>query len=518
MGQNQPENQPESPPAKRIDPAGYWRVAGWYAVIIGTFIRFIDLSRLPLWCDELASLQRTELPLAEHLAELSARAPLFEMLLRIWVEPGIGDAQLRIPWAIFGAIALWVVWRVAREAAGEFVGAIAAGIFALSPLHLMFSRITREYSLAVMLAAISTYALWKIYADPRRRWLVLYAVSTVAALYTTYIMCGVVIAHNLFICWVLRDEKKRLFAWLKTQGIMALVFAPWFIISVAGALRFASGAPYAPHQAGFLAKAIYLAFAMCAGETISPLNFPAVAAAGLGFGAAGISGFARLLKRDRRQAWFILPVITIIYGVGLFFAAASPKHLAVMLPALILFLAIGIAYMRPRWLRAITLLLVLGVSIYSVLNYFSGVHFADASMVAPWREMSEFIEQREEGNELIYVGWRTKQDRFGTDKALFARYYEGDCELRFLSAEDWNRQIDEAAQSDGRVWLITYRDEPWEEIKRTAQEAGHKVEVYPFQKEEEILRRLAEHGPRGEFVTYMYRLMLIEQSSGQIAE
>ena len=513
MGQNQPENQPEALPTQRIDLAGYWRVAGWWAVIIGTFIRFIDISRFPLWCDELASLQRTELALGEHLAELSARAPLFEMLLRFWVEPGMTDAQLRIPWALFGSIALWVVWRATREVAGDFVGAIAAGLIALSPLHLMFSRITREYSLAVMLAAISTYALWKVYSDPRRRWLVLYAISTIAALYTTYIMCGVVLAHNIFIFWILRGEKTRLLGWLKTQGIIALVFAPWFIISIVGALRFAVGAPYAPHQAGLLAKAAYLAFAMFAGETISPLNLPAVAAAGLGFGAAGVSGLARLLKRDRRQAWFILPVVVIIYGVGLSFAAASPKHLAVMLPALIMLIALGIAYMRPRWLRAASLLLVFGVSAYSVFNYFSGEQFADASMVTPWREMAEFIEHREHGDELIYVGWRTKHDRFGTDKDIFARYYEGDCELRFLSPDDWAWQIDETVYRDGRVWLQTHRDEPWEEIKAASLEAGRKVEVFPFQKEEEILRRLREGGPREEFITYMYRLILIESST-----
>lgn len=493
-----------------MDSSARWRIIGWYALLAGTLLRFMNLSLWPLWCDELATFQRTQLPLSEHLQLVSKRPPLYELLMRLWVHPGISDTALRIPSAAFGLVAMWIVWRMTRSAIGERGAAIAAGLMAFSPLHLMFSRIARSYSLAVMLAAISMYAAWKVYTDGRRRWLVAYGIATLLALYTDSVMCAIVIAQNVFCFAMLWRERRRLAGWIVAQACVGVLFAPWILFSGKGAVIFADVVPYAASALGPGPKAAYLAFAVCAGETVNPVNWWIVAPAFVGFGGAFIAGTIRLVRHVRSLAVFAITPAILAFAVAMLFAAGSPKHLSVMLPPMMIILAVGIIRARPVWLGWVFGGLIFATGCVSIFNYYTGREFADASMATPWRQIAETAQKNESANDSVFIGWRTFKDGFGNDKDLFARYYRGSAPVAFLWEGHWQSQVTAAVAKGGHAWLLIHRDEPREQIEAWLKGQHYVVQQTPFQEEEETLRWLKQGGPRENYRSYLYKLYQVQ--------
>jgi hypothetical protein len=189
-----------------------------------------------------------------------------------------------------------------------------------------------------------------------------------------------------------------------------------------------------------------------------------------------------------------------------------------MLPALVLVLAVGIVQSKPAWLAPkpwcalgwVFGVFVFGTMIFSMFNYFGGREFADASMATPWREIVARAEEKEKAGDEVYIGWRTIEDRFGSDKALFQRYYHGKAKVEYLSSEDWQNQIEAAIKRGSRVWLLLHRDEPRNEIEAWLTRRNYATVQFPFQYDEETLRRLKEGGPRENYRSYLYKLYEVQ--------
>ena len=358
------------------------------ALIVSAALRFIDLGQKPLWCDELATLQRLSLPLSEHLGQMSGNHPLYELLLRLWMPPDASDAWMRIPSAALGVLAVWLTWKLVRGV-GRWEGLIAAWLMALSPLHLMYSRIGRAYSLACTLALASNLAF--IWALRRRNALsfAAYVLATALMVYANLIAASVWMAQALFLLWFYlpavapgplkrwrgqmakagRRRLRRIGYWLFANVAVAALLAPWMLFNVRNAVVWSVETKYTPQQLGTWAKACYLALTLCLGETVHPLNLWVVLPAFLGFGAAMAFGILRVLRRRglvRRSPWmpkpwrrrlgeggrlglFLLIQLVVLFVAGLCFAAVAPKHLTILLPAWCGLLAIGIFRFRmPR--------------------------------------------------------------------------------------------------------------------------------------------------------------------------
>src|SRR5437867_2269011 len=71
--------------------------------------------------------------------------------------------------AVFGALTVPVVFQIGRRISGWRAGAIAAGIFAILPLHVEYSQRVRVDSLCVLLTALSALALHQLAHRGRRR-------------------------------------------------------------------------------------------------------------------------------------------------------------------------------------------------------------------------------------------------------------------------------------------------------------------------------------------------------------
>ena len=170
-------------------------VGMWIAVGVAAVLRLAALGQKTLWCDELAVVQRLGLGFLRHVRAMRGNHPLYELLLRAWASPESGDVWLRIPSALLGILAVWMTWRFLR-ALGRGEAMVVTWFVALSPLHIMYSRIARAYSLAFTLALASNLAF--IWAIRRRKFLpfAAYILATVLMVYSNLAAGSIWIAQG----------------------------------------------------------------------------------------------------------------------------------------------------------------------------------------------------------------------------------------------------------------------------------------------------------------------------------
>src|SRR5674476_1644788 len=90
-------------------------------------VRFYGLSDKPLWLDEIITQRRANLPIS-HLIENSLynkQFPTYFIFVRAFDAPIINEWTLRLPSAIFSAIAVLLVTLIATEIQSRRAGVIA---------------------------------------------------------------------------------------------------------------------------------------------------------------------------------------------------------------------------------------------------------------------------------------------------------------------------------------------------------------------------------------------------------
>ena len=459
------------------------------ALSVAAVLRFAFLEQKPLWCDELATLQRQELTLREHIAALKGNHPLHELFLRVWMSPDASDVRLRLPSACFGIGAVILVGALVRSS-GRRASLYLTWFVALSPLHLMYSRIGRPYALAALLAILSNLCfLWAI-RRPRFMALAAYAVATAAMIYANLLSATLWLAQGLFLLWFMRKRWRRLRPWIGAHAAVGLLILPWMLYSAWGAITWSEETTYTAQQMGRLFKLAHVTMALCVGETVHPLNFKVVLPAAVGFGAALLMGLRHAVRRRRSIAAFLAVQVFMVFGVALYFGAAAPKHLIIMLPAWLGLCAIGIAQSRKPVVRVAATGLIVLTMTASLFNYFTDRQFTDADMVTPWREITAAIEDQDgdaSRPEDIFIGYQ--MDRGAYD--MFRRYYRGGAPVHYVDFEAWRGQL-RRHLDEGPVWLLLHKGDPVEEIESWLAERYVTVSFIPFQMEEHTLKGLHE--------------------------
>ncbi len=145
------------------------RRAGWPGLIfiLALLPRVIDLGRRPFWLDEVFTLQRATLAPAALVKDSFANHHMPSYFLMLSPFIGLGDPQfwLRLPSAVFGALAVVLVYLIGAASAGRRAGCIAALILGLSPTALAFSQEARSYTLEMCLILVALYGLIKLAMD-----------------------------------------------------------------------------------------------------------------------------------------------------------------------------------------------------------------------------------------------------------------------------------------------------------------------------------------------------------------
>jgi mannosyltransferase len=215
--------------------------------IFGLVLRLHGLSDKPFWYDEFLTLNRTKLPFGELVinALTHKQYPTYFLLFRPFGSAEINEWALRFPSAVFGALCVFLVARLATDLRGPQAGVVAGLLMALSPFEVQFGQEARSYALISCLVLIAICGLVRIARRPqsaalpmtrpgalRGAWAA-YTFGTIGALLVQNNTIPWLLASNLAlmaIVWFAGAERNGLLRnWSWSQAIILLAWLPGLI-------------------------------------------------------------------------------------------------------------------------------------------------------------------------------------------------------------------------------------------------------------------------------------------------
>ncbi len=394
----------------------------------GLRLHYLDVQSL--WYDEGVTARVSQMPWAEMLRWTAddIQPPLYYLLLGGWLRvfhPWAGSIAwlMRFFSAAFGFLLLPLLASLARKLWDDCAGLLTLFVAAVSPLMTYYSQEARMYALLlfwVTLAAwwVTALLAWRRTARPVR-YLALYALTGLAALYTHYFAGLALLALALYWGHVwLREgrDRRALQGFVLANAAILLGYAPWL--------------PAMLHR--LRADSSYWRGRLKLGEALThwALNFTVGAVEIFGekaarawlpwFGGAALLWLAGLIlwrRRGRQRPlalllhWLLLPALLILL-LAWRTPKFNPRYLLIGWPAWALLVGGGgsAALWRPgRWLKShtrvlrpavqllaiATLLLVTITSATGLDNLYHNPNFAKSA----WRESIAYMFHNRQADE-----------------------------------------------------------------------------------------------------------------------
>jgi len=405
--------------------------------------------------------------------------PFYFYLMHFWLElAGTSEWALRFPSLLFGTLSVLMIFLLGRELVNSSVGLISATLVAFLPEQVYFAQEARMYTLLMLLAISSTYAL--ILAEKRSSvvWLhALYALLSVAGLYThyVYLFC---FAFQTFYIWIESISGRRgkpPTRWLIVQVCVLAAFMPWLFI----ALKQKQSAPKnilwarAAFSFEFVLRSLLSKVTRWIAVPEMRLGWLNVTAAYLLLALGAVS-----VRENRKLSlllgiWICLPIAALAATdmVLATHAIGVPRYWIPITPALYLLMAIGLEELwRLPELQYKNLRLATTCAL-AIFLCCAGIWTARGTIRRrpdEYKKLAEVIDRQKisTGNDLVFAE--------GTNAIPLAVGYYSHRDLRALSAE-WvedklkEQSIDKILEG-ADVWLLTSSES---HVKPLLEERGY---------------------------------------------
>ncbi len=308
------------------------------------------------WMDEglsvgIASHHFSTIP---HLLRQDGSPPLFYLLLHVWIQLfGTSERATHALSLLFALACIPVGFWSADRLFSRRAAWCAALLFTVNPFLTRYAQETRMYSLLVLLALVAATAFAEVYVRRSRRWLPVLAIALALLCYThnwgLFFAVGAG-AVALVIAWRAADRRALLIDVAIGFGAAVVLYAPWLPTLLFQGAH--TGAPWT-NAPRFGAPIIVSRDVLGGGGATVALVI------------AGGWGAWQLRARDRARwglLWTLLGIVIATLLVGWLISQVSPawnpRYLAVIVGALVVCAAVGLA--EARAIGLVALLIVLG--------------------------------------------------------------------------------------------------------------------------------------------------------------
>lgn len=415
---------------------GYLRKLQPYSALLLGLLFFLlalgfNLYRLgapSIWFDEAFSVElaRQPLPLLWHLIfGPEPNMELYYLFLHFWLQLtalfGLHPTEfvVRFPSALFAALSTVVVFALGQRFLSTKGGALAAALYLLNDLQLIYAQQARSYSLQLLLTSLSWFTLLLLLSkQPDKRswplWLA-YIVTGVLAIYAQLFSVFLLLAQCVAFAGLLllptgwREQTRRQF-WPFVLSLCAtgVLIIPMLLVSLQGAK---TGWLPVPHvgDIGYFFMVFsgfskpYLLVVVCCGLLVSGIIVWAYlrSACSKEQPATNTQSFWQPLQQAGTfvpiawalLCWFIVPfVVSYIISQGstrLF----SARYLIAVVPPLLLLAGLCIAVLRWRVVQLVLALIMLGLALKAVPFYYQTAQIED------WNSAVHWLEQRYQSND-----------------------------------------------------------------------------------------------------------------------
>jgi mannosyltransferase len=362
-------------------------------VVVGTWLRFRNLSADSIWFDEAVSWRQSKGSLADLISATAQDnyPPLHNLILYAFMKASGTDTEwvLRAPSALLGIGNIVAIYWLGALIGGRIAGVLAAAILTTSGFHIGYSQEARMYALLALAATLYAAAAFFFVKSPNYPRAALVAVCGLALVYShpfgtlNWIAIAIGISANILLASDLRRRALR--PWVIANVAIAVGFLPWALILLqrAAAVRGHFWAPY-PSPDVIYWKLYFLL--------------------GGGFAAAALLAGAGAALRSNFSAsitllfWAVAPV-----GIALIVSLVSTpifldRYFIGSLPALFTLVAVGAADLlsRRKWRTTIVAAVVLAATIVPNLGYDKNHH-------DDWRAAAAYLQDNLQNSDCVLV-------------------------------------------------------------------------------------------------------------------
>jgi mannosyltransferase len=348
-----------------------WCDAGVLSIIaaVAAALRFHLLATKSFWFDEGVSVAIARLDwynFARILWRREANMSLYYFFLRLWLHFGGSEFFIRSLSVVFAVASIPVIYLLGRRLFDSRVGLFAAALLATNAYHVQYSQDARSYTLMVLLCSVSSFYFLEELREPSRFNRAAYILASVLAVYAQFFSLLLLVAQWLSLSMLDRGQIPR-----QTKNDWR-----WIVLLVAPVVVFVATTGTGPLR--WVQRPGLKDFWVFA----SHLSGNGGALLLLGCAAACFAAVAPVWRscRIRRAPWeswrfrFLLcwllfpPVFTLALSLvkPLFVA----RYFIFCLPALLLLVACGLTRLRPNWLIAAALSLMLVLSLQGIAGYY----------------------------------------------------------------------------------------------------------------------------------------------------
>jgi len=199
---------------------------------LGLFLRIYGLGSESMWHDEINSINTANLDffgiIEKHLYH--GHPPLHYVLLHYWIDL-FGDSEIstRFLSAIFGFLALFMVYKVGSVLFDKETGILGSLLLGLCVFQIRYSQEVRMYSLMVLLTSFSFYFFIQVLKRKKTIDLVGYILSSSLLIYTHGFSFFLIIAQNIYFTISLLSRKTLklgLKKWILLQVTLIVLCIP----------------------------------------------------------------------------------------------------------------------------------------------------------------------------------------------------------------------------------------------------------------------------------------------------
>jgi uncharacterized membrane protein len=362
------------------------------------------------------------------------------------------------------------------------IAVVGTVLLATSPYFIWYAQEVRYVTLMLVASLAMTYSFYRALSTSGWHWWALYSITSALALFTFVTVVFLILVHGLFL---LSRSSGRPFLkkWVGSQLIIIFAFAV-YVKGTADRLT-AVGAKRPSIVSAEQVRSIenlplmdlvgtipYTFFAFSVGFSLGPSlkelhesrsldsllshSWTLVPTAVL-FASLFVIGLRRL-RQDKDRASFLLLWLGVPI-IGAFTVASmttyhvyNTRYVALVLPAYLIILAVGLAGIRRRQIRVSLLASLLVVNSISLYNYYFDARYARADV----RAAAKYLEAGGQSRDIILS--------VGNSTAL-RYYYKGGLPIEIVDARGADDRVlaenlQKVAKDHDRLWLVDIRG--WE--------------------------------------------------------
>ncbi|MCB9460021.1 MAG: glycosyltransferase family 39 protein [Anaerolineaceae bacterium] len=431
-------------------------------LLLGFGLRLYTIGNLPFRGDEAFTVQNWVMqPLLSTLQGIivdDPHPPLAYASFNFWgALVGTSEVAIRLLPALINTIGIAAMYALGRRLGNRWVGVLAAFLWAIHPFEVFHAQDARNYGIWPGLSATSLWLALKALRRNRRIDWLLYAVAATLSLFIYYLELFVLAALNLYVILIYWRDRPILKRWFGVQVFLGFLFAIWVVyFSIVLATQDMYGGTANVTNLQTLLEYFFSSLAF--GQTL-PYSWMTLLGYSVLVLMAVLVGY--ITTKDKKLGLLlgiliIVPVVALSI-VSLKLSVYRPRYIMGVIPALILAVSIGSAYLYRKGgiAKVIAMGLVVswtGISVISLNNYYHDPVYAKSH---DWPALADYLARNTADNDLII--------QQSTD-AAFGYYYHqtGSTALDVASpvspeqtTEELEATVSQFMTDFDRLWLVS---------------------------------------------------------------